>query len=125
MRRTGAQLFSLLGSFAYSPLGSQANGRDLIHDSTVEKIAKKLNKSPGQVLVRWAIQRGTSVIPKSTNPDRIKENMHVFNWVIPDQDFNVLSNISDQERVLHGEDLFVNKNDGPYRSVADIWDHEY
>ncbi|XP_021987837.1 aldose reductase [Helianthus annuus] len=109
---------------AYSPLGSQANGRDLIHDSTVEKIAKKLNKSPGQVLVRWAIQRGTSVIPKSTNPDRIKENMHVFNWVIPDQDFNVLSNISDQERVLHGEDLFVNKNDGPYRSVADIWDHE-
>ncbi|MFS7976734.1 putative aldose reductase [Helianthus anomalus] len=109
---------------AYSPLGSQANGRDLIHDSTVEKIAKKLNKSPGQVLVRWAIQRGTSVIPKSTNPDRIKENMHVFNWVLPDQDFNVLSNISDQERVLHGEDLFVNKNDGPYRSVADIWDHE-
>ncbi|KAK1412442.1 hypothetical protein QVD17_33698 [Tagetes erecta] len=109
---------------AYSPLGSQSNGRDLIHDPTVEKIAKKLNKSPGQVLVRWAIQRGTSVIPKSTNADRIKENMHVFNWVLPEQDFNALCSIPDQKRVLHGEDLFVNKNDGPYRSVADVWDHE-
>lgn len=109
---------------AYSPFGSQENGRDLIHDPTVERIAKKLNKSPGQVLVRWAIQRGTSVIPKSTNPDRIKENMQIFNWEIPEQDFNVLSSISDQKRVLHGEDFFVNKDDGPYRSVADVWDHE-
>ncbi|KAI3759913.1 hypothetical protein L1987_50299 [Smallanthus sonchifolius] len=109
---------------AYSPLGSQDNGRDLIHDPMVEKIAKKLNKSPGQVLVRWAIQRGTSVIPKSTNTDRIKENMHVFNWVLSGPDFNVLSNIPDQKRVLDGEDLFVNKNDGPFRSVADVWDHE-
>nr|GEY16467.1 hypothetical protein [Tanacetum cinerariifolium] len=61
---------------AYSPLGSQENGRDLIHDPTVERIAKKLNKTP------------------------------------------------DQKRVLHGEDLFVNKDDGPYRSVTDVWDHE-
>ncbi|KVH94888.1 Aldo/keto reductase [Cynara cardunculus var. scolymus] len=109
---------------AYSPLGSQDNGRDLVHDPTVEKVARKLNKSPGQVLVRWGIQRGTSVIPKSTNPDRINENMHVFNWELPEQDFNVLSNIPDQKRVLSGEELFVNKKDGPYRSVADIWDHE-
>ncbi|GJX83251.1 aldose reductase [Tanacetum coccineum] len=81
---------------AYSPLGSQENGRDLVHNPTVERIAKKLNKSPGQVLVRWAIQRGTSVIPKSTHLNRIKENMLVFNWEIPEQDFNVLNSISDQ-----------------------------
>lgn len=81
-------------------MGSQDNGRDLIHDPTVEKIAGKLNKSPGQVLVRWAIQRGTSVIPKSTNADRIKENMQVFDWAIPEQDFNVLSSISDQVCVV-------------------------
>lgn len=77
-------------------MGSQDNGRDLIHEPIVEKIARKLNKSPGQVLVRWAIQRGTSVIPKSTNPDRIKENIHVFDWELPEQDFKVLSSISDQ-----------------------------
>ncbi|KAE9618192.1 putative aldehyde reductase [Lupinus albus] len=109
---------------AYSPLGSSNGGRDLINDQTVDRIAKKLNKTPGQVLVKWAIQRGTSVIPKSTNPDRIRENISVFNWEIPDQDFIHLSNIPDQRRVLDGEELFVNKEAGPFRSAAEIWDHE-
>ncbi|OIW07420.1 hypothetical protein TanjilG_19261 [Lupinus angustifolius] len=109
---------------AYSPLGSSDGGRDLINDPTVDRIAKKLNKTPGQVLVKWAIQRGTSVIPKSTNPDRIRENVNVFNWEIPDQDFKHLSNIPDQRRVLDGEELFVNKEVGPFRSAAQIWDHE-
>ncbi|KAI6672562.1 hypothetical protein NL676_000468 [Syzygium grande] len=83
--------------------------RDLILDKTVEKIARKLNKSPGEVLVKWDLQRGTSVMPKSTHPDQIKENAHVFGV---------------QRRVLDGEELFVNKEAGPFRSVADLWDHE-
>lgn len=109
---------------AYSPLGSQEGGRDLIHDPIVEKVANKLNKSPGQVLVKWAIQRGTSTIPKSNNPERIKENVCVFKWEIPPEDFQALCSIQDQKRVLDGEDLFVNKTHGPLRSTADVWDHE-
>ncbi|CDP19942.1 unnamed protein product [Coffea canephora] len=109
---------------AYSPLGSQDHGRDLIHDPIVEKAARKLNKSPGQVLVRWAIQRGTSTIPKSTHLDRIKENIRVFEWEIPEEDFQALCRVPDQKRVLDGENLFVNETDGPYKSVADVWDHE-
>jgi len=81
---------------AYSPLGSQEGGRDLIHDQTVDRIAKKLNKTPGQILVKWGLQRGTSVIPKSLNPERIKENIKVFDWVIPEQDFQALNSITDQ-----------------------------
>ncbi|KAL2330654.1 hypothetical protein Fmac_018235 [Flemingia macrophylla] len=108
---------------AYSPLGS-SDGRDLINDQTVDRIANKLHKSPGQVLVKWAIQRGTSVIPKSTKPNRIMENVSVFNWELPERDFKALSNMPNQRRVLDGEDLFVNKSDGPFRSAADIWDHE-
>ncbi|KAL1352813.1 hypothetical protein HN51_016791 [Arachis hypogaea] len=109
---------------AYSPLGSQDGGRDLIHDQLVDRIANKLNKIPGQVLVKWAIQRGTSVIPKSTHPERMRQNMSVFNWEIPEQDFIALSNMPSQSRVLDGEELFVNKSAGPFRSTAEIWDHE-
>ncbi|KAI7979485.1 hypothetical protein LOK49_Contig323G00008 [Camellia lanceoleosa] len=109
---------------AYSPLGSQEGGHDLIHHPTVERVAKKLNRTPGQVLVRWAIQRGTSVIPKSSHSDRFKENINVFSWEIPEQDFQVLCSIPEQKRVLDGENLFVNKNDGPFNSTADLWDHE-
>nr|AAD22264.1 aldose reductase ALDRXV4 [Xerophyta viscosa] len=107
---------------AYSPLGSSE--RDLLSDPTVLKIANKLNKSPGQLLVRWAVQRGTSVIPKSTNPERIKENIQVFGWEIPAEDFQILSSLSEQKRVLDGEDLFVNKTHGPFRSAAELWDGE-
>ncbi|XP_039173276.1 aldose reductase-like [Eucalyptus grandis] len=109
---------------AYSPLGSSEGGRDLIHDRTVEKVARKLNKSAGQVLVKWAVQRGTSVIPKSTHPDRIRENTQVFGWEIPEQDFQAFCRMPNQKRVLDGEELFVNKEAGPFRSVADLWDHE-
>ena len=59
-------------------------------------MANKLNKSPGQVLIKWALQRGTSVIPKSTHAERIHENIQVFGWEIPEGDFKVLSSIGDQ-----------------------------
>ncbi|KAE8773842.1 Aldose reductase [Hordeum vulgare] len=107
---------------AYSPLGSSE--KNLAHDPVVEKVANKLNKTPGQVLIKWALQRGTSVIPKSSKDERIKENIQVFGWEIPEEDFKVLCSIKDEKRVLTGEELFVNKTHGPYRSAADVWDHE-
>jgi len=60
------------------------------------QVANKLNKSPGQVLVKWGLQRGTSVIPKSTHAERIQENIQVFGWEIPDEDFKMLSSIGEQ-----------------------------
>jgi len=88
---------------ANSPLGSGGNKRDLLNDPVVVRVAKKLNKSPAQILIKWALQRGTSVIPKSTNPDRIKENIQVFGWDIPEEGFNALSTI--KEQVIHNLDF--------------------
>jgi len=107
---------------AYSPLGPSE--KNLAHDPLVEKVANKLDKTPGQVLVRWALQRGTSVIPKSTRDERIKENIQVFGWEIPEDDFRALCGIKDEKRVLTGEELFVNKTHGPYKSATEVWDHE-
>ncbi|XP_078181416.1 NAD(P)-linked oxidoreductase superfamily protein [Carex rostrata] len=107
---------------AYSPLGSSE--RDLIHDPVVARVANKVNRTPGQVLIKWGIQRGTSVIPKSSKEERINENIQVFNWDIPEEYFQALSTIKDQRRVLDGEVLFVNKVHGPYKSTAELWDNE-
>merc|ERR1712071_426579 len=109
---------------AYSPLGSSKE-KNMINHQKVDRIAKKLNKSSSQVLVKWANQRGTSAIPKSSNPDRIKRNIKVFGWQIPEPDFKTLCSIPDQRRVVLGEDLFVNKEVGPFMSEADLWVHEY
>lgn len=67
---------------AYSPLGSPGTKEPgepvLLEDKEITAIAGNHDKSAAQVLIRWAMQRGTAVIPKSVNPDRIKSNFQVF-----------------------------------------------
>jgi len=65
---------------AYSPLGT---GRHL-DDPVIARIAAATGRTPAQVLIRWAIQKGLSVIPKSIHQDRIVENFDVFGFELDD-----------------------------------------
>lgn len=56
-------------------------------------VAEKLGKTPAQVALRWGLQMGHSVIPKSTKEARIKENFDVFDWSIPEDLFAKFSEI--------------------------------
>jgi diketogulonate reductase-like aldo/keto reductase len=71
---------------AYSPLGT---GRHL-GDRSVSEIAEQVGRTPAQVLIRWCIQRGTIVLPKSTHRERIEENAQVFDFELTDQDMSLL-----------------------------------
>jgi diketogulonate reductase-like aldo/keto reductase len=71
---------------AYSPLGT---GHHLA-DPTITEIAARIERTPAQVLIRWAIQRETIVIPKSTHRDRIEENGRVFDFELSDGDMAAL-----------------------------------
>ena len=71
---------------AYSPLGS---GRHL-RTEPVERIAERLGRTPAQVLLRWCVQRGIPVIPKSTHRERIEENAQIFDFTLPDADMEAL-----------------------------------
>jgi 2,5-diketo-D-gluconate reductase A len=66
---------------AYSPLGT---GRHL-GDRTIKRIASRVGRTPAQVLIRWCVQRGLIVIPKSTHRDRIEENAGVFDFTLSDE----------------------------------------
>jgi len=98
---------------AYSPLGSgdsysgtsfpavgdgqfctPSGGTTLLSNSVVKGIAAKLGKSAGQILIRWSLQRGHICIPKSTNPDRIKQNSEVLDWSIPDPEMEQLAELN-------------------------------
>lgn len=61
---------------AYSPLGT---GR-LLRDATVADVAAGAGRTPAQVLLRWAVQRGIPVIPKSVHRERIEENLRIFDF---------------------------------------------
>jgi diketogulonate reductase-like aldo/keto reductase len=67
---------------AYSPLGT---GRHLTSD-TVARIARRHERTPAQVLLRWCIERGIPIIPKSTHRERIAENAQLFDFRLSDQD---------------------------------------
>jgi diketogulonate reductase-like aldo/keto reductase len=70
---------------AWSPIGGITFYRDSQHTSTLNdpvigEIATAYGKTPAQVMLRWHLQQGRSVIPKSTNPARIAENIDVFDF---------------------------------------------
>jgi diketogulonate reductase-like aldo/keto reductase len=71
---------------AYSSLGT---GRHL-GEQTVAEVAQRVGRTPAQVLLRWCIQHGTIVIPKSTHRERIEENGALFDFSLSDEDMAAL-----------------------------------
>lgn len=75
---------------AYSPL---TRGWHL-DDPTVGAIARKHGKSPAQIMIRWCLQHDTIPIPKSTHPERMRENIDVFDFTLEQEDVAKLDALS-------------------------------
>lgn len=109
----------------YSPLGSQsseASKKGVLVDPILNKVAEELGKSPAQVALRWGLQMGHSVLPKTSNEVRLKENMDVFNWSIPE---NLLCKFSEIQQVkfVKGRDL-VHEASAGYKTLEELWDEQ-
>ena len=83
---------------AWSPIGGITFYRDGQHTSTLEdpiikQIADAHGKSPAQVMLRWGLQHGRSVIPKSTKPHRIAENLDVFDFQLTGQQLAAIDDL--------------------------------
>ena len=74
--------FSPLGAPSYVPLGMARESDSLVHHSTITAIAAAVDRTPAQVLLRWGIQRGTAVIPKTSRPERLAENAALFDFTL-------------------------------------------
>ncbi|OBK77677.1 aldo/keto reductase [Mycobacterium sp. 1274761.0] len=83
---------------AWSPI---AQG-DVLDDQVVEGIAKATGKSPAQVVLRWHIQRGDVVFPKSVTPARIKENFDIFDFELSQDDFDAITELDNGEKGRRG-----------------------
>ncbi len=79
---------------AYSPL---AHGRRM-QDKTIMEIANKYSKSTAQIMLRWNIQLGNIVIPKSTSRERIEENADIFDLEIDKKDMDRIENLNENLR---------------------------
>jgi 2,5-diketo-D-gluconate reductase A len=89
---------------AWSPL---ARGH-VLDDPTVEEIARRVGKTPAQVVLRWHIERGDIIFPKSVTPERIKENFAIFDFELSAADVESIALLNRNERTGPDPD----KNDG-------------
>nr|WP_202426245.1 aldo/keto reductase [Streptomyces sp. HUCO-GS316] len=81
---------------AWSPLGS---GKGLLEVPAIVAIAQKHGRSPAQVMLRWHLQLGNIVIPKSVTPSRIKENIEVFDFSLDAEDLAAISALNEERRL--------------------------
>ncbi|WSN29360.1 aldo/keto reductase [Streptomyces griseoaurantiacus] len=81
---------------AWSPLGS---GKGLLDVPAIVAIARKHGRTPAQVVLRWHLQLGNVVIPKSVTPSRIKENFDVFDFSLDEEDLGAISALDEDRRL--------------------------
>jgi alcohol dehydrogenase (NADP+) len=112
---------------AYSPLGSKDrpaslkndNEKPILEDKTIGEIAAKYNSTPAQVLIAWAIQRGTSCIPKSVTPERLQQNMDATKLRLTDEDMDAIAGLDHHARYVDGS--FWCLEGSPY-TLETLWD---
>jgi 2,5-diketo-D-gluconate reductase A len=87
---------------AWSPLGQ---GR-VLDDPVIRSAAERAGKTPAQVVLRWHIQRGDIVFPKSVTPERVRENIDIFDFELPAADVENISMLNKDERSGPDPDKF-------------------
>ncbi|WP_285401650.1 aldo/keto reductase [Luteibacter sp. ME-Dv--P-043b] len=88
---------------AWSPLGQ---GGDLLKNETLVALGKKYGKSSAQVVLRWHVQLGHMVIPKSATPERIAANIDVFDFALTDEDMKAIAGLDAGKRMGPDPDEF-------------------
>ncbi|KAL4800544.1 NADP-dependent oxidoreductase domain-containing protein [Aspergillus venezuelensis] len=108
----------------YSPLGNNIyNIPRTVDDPLIIDLAKSLKKDPAQVLISWAVQRGTAVLPKSVTPARIQSNYEDF--VLPDDAFEAVQSLERHQRMNFparlGVDIFGEVGEESVKKSALAW----
>ncbi|AQW49336.1 aldo/keto reductase [Streptomyces violaceusniger] len=88
---------------AWSPLGQ---GKGLLEDPKLAAIAQKHGKSPAQVVLRWHLDLGNVVIPKSVTPSRIQENIDVFDFQLDSEDLSAIDSLETGNRLGFDPETF-------------------
>lgn len=83
------------------PLGGEMSNGALFKDPVIKAIAKSHGKTPAQIIIRWHIQEGFSVIPGATRHDYIKENISVFDFSLTDDEMAQIRNLDKEKRFFN------------------------
>jgi D-xylose reductase len=90
--------FSPFGASSYVPIGMAEESESLLGDATIAEIAKNHDRSPAQVLLRWGVQRGTAVIPKTSKVERLAENISLFDFELSADEMKTINDLNRNRR---------------------------
>ncbi|XP_062110416.1 non-functional NADPH-dependent codeinone reductase 2-like [Humulus lupulus] len=110
---------------SYSPLGAKGTrwgGSHVLDNEVLIDIARARGKTVAQVSLRWIYEQGASIVVKSYNKERLKENLDIFDWALTEDDLQKI-NLIPQNRFNVCE-AFVSPDHGPYKSLEELWDGE-
>ena len=82
--------FSPLGAQSYFSLNMAEQDESVLNNPVVTDIAAKHGRTPAQIALRWGVQRGTSVVPKTSNRDRLRENLAVFDFALAAEEMTAI-----------------------------------
>jgi D-xylose reductase len=100
--------FSPLGAPSYVPLGMATEGDSVLNEPVVREAAGRHKKTPAQIVLHWAVQRGTSAIPKSSKPERLRENIAIFDFELTKDEMTAISRL-DRNRRFNDPGVFCEK----------------
>ncbi|UUO07326.1 aldo/keto reductase [Blastopirellula sp. J2-11] len=90
--------YSPLGAPSYVPLGMAGADEDLLAEKTIRAIAETHGKSPGQIALRWNVQRGVAVIPKTSRVARLAENLALFDFQLSESEMAAIGQLNRDRR---------------------------
>ena len=90
--------FSPLGAQSYFALNMAGQDESVLESEPVRQIAAALNRTPAQVVLRWAVQRGTAVVPKTSRVERMRENLAIDDFSLTDDQMTAISALNRNRR---------------------------
>ncbi len=90
--------FSPLGALSYLELEMAEQQESVLEQAVVKSAAQRLQRTPAQIVLRWGVQRGTAIIPKTSKVERMAENLALFDFELSDSEMNEISALNSNRR---------------------------
>lgn len=90
--------FSPLGALSYFSLGMADAGESVLEQPVIRDAAERHGRTPAQVVLRWGVQRGTAVVPKTQHPERLAENLAIFDFELSPEEMAEIGGLNRNRR---------------------------
>lgn len=110
--------FSPLGALSYVELDMAGAGDSVLEEPVVREAAEAHGKTPAQVVLRWGVQRGTSIIPKTSKPERMRENLAITDFALSDAAMAAISALN-ADRRFNDPGIFTEAAFGTFHPIYD------